>query len=144
MKKRDIWTLDMFAEMPPAPVTEAGGLSCREEISRAMSHAMRGLNRDTLAADMTKLLGWKTVKASVLNMYAAPSNPAHMPPYDVAIAFDAAMSGSALGDLFARKLGGKLVIGKESLDVELGKLERQQYECAQKIKVLKRAMEDLK
>lgn len=72
MKKRDLWTLDMLAEIPLAPITEAGGLSCRDEISRAISHAMRGLNRDTLAADMSTLLGWKTVKASILNMYAAP------------------------------------------------------------------------
>lgn len=72
MKRRDLWTLNMFAEIPTVPITEAGGLSCRDKISRAISHAMRGLNRDTLAADMSTLLGWKTVKASVLNMYAAP------------------------------------------------------------------------
>lgn len=66
MKRLDLWTLDMLAEIPWAPITEAGGLSCRDAISRAISHAMRGLNRDTLAADMSTLLGCKTVKASVL------------------------------------------------------------------------------
>ena len=74
----------MFAEiLPSSPITEACGLSYRDEISRAISHAMRDLTHDTLAADMRALPGWKTVKTSILNMYAASSNPAHMPPYDV-------------------------------------------------------------
>jgi len=40
----------------------------------------------------------------------------------------------------ARKLGAKLAVGKDALNSELGKLERQRDEAANKIKVLKRQL----
>ncbi|MCE7915842.1 MAG: hypothetical protein DYH15_14555 [Nitrosomonas sp. PRO4] len=142
MKKRDIFTLDMFLNMPPAPVTSPGGLSCRVEIAHAMSDALRGHDRYDITEKMSKLLG-RCITKHMLDAYTAQSREDHTPPYDTAIAFDAATGSTVLAELFAAKVGAKLIVGKEALDVELGKLERQQHECAQKIKALKRAMEDL-
>ena len=59
---------------------------------------------------------------------------------DVAIAFDLATGGSALAEFFARKIGAKLVFGKEALDAKLGKLERIRDEAAKEIKRIKKAM----
>lgn len=140
-RKHDPYTLDLFEqELPPAPVTTPGGLSCRVEIAHAMSDAMKGLDRDDVAARMSKLLGWKTVKRSVLDQYAAPSSDVHVPPIDVAIAFDIATESRALTEFCARKVGAKLVIGKEALDAKLGQLERLREDLNKQIKVIKKAM----
>lgn len=141
MKKRDLYTIDMFG-MPPEPVSGPGGLSCREEIAQVMSDAVKGKNRLDVVEDMSALLG-RHVLPSVFNNYMSVSRPDAIPPLDTAIAFDLATGSGALADFFAQKIGAKIVVGKEALDVELGKLERQQYECSQKIKILKKAMEEL-
>lgn len=142
MKKRDTFTLDMFAQLPPDPVSINGGLACRNDIAKVMSIATKGQDRFEIVEKMGKLLG-RTISPSVFNNYMAPSRHDSIPPLDTAIAFDLATGKSALAEFFAAKVGAKLIVGKEALDVELGKLERQQYECAQKIKALKRAMEGL-
>lgn len=142
MKKRDIYTIDMFLDLPPQPVSSAGGLSCRDEIASVMSSACKGQDRDEITEKMSDLLG-RTISSSVFNNYMAQSRCDAILPLDTAIAFDLATGSSALAAFFAEKIGAKIVIGKEALDVELGKLERQQYECSQRIRLLKKAMEDL-
>lgn len=142
MKKRDIYTLDMFLDLPPEPVSAPGGLYCRDEIAQVMSAAIRGQDRLDVVEKMSALLG-HNVRPSVFNNYMSVSRPDAIPPLDTAIAFDLATGSSALAGFFAQKIGAKIVVGNEALDVELGKLERQQYECAQRIKIIKKAMEDL-
>lgn len=143
MKNRDPFTADMFYDLAPVPVNQAGALACRGEIAQVMSHAIKGQDRTKVTEKMSDLLG-RHISPSVFNNYMAQSRDDTIPPFDTAIAFDIATGSSALAAFFAQKIGVKLVIGKEAFDVELGKLERQQYECAQKIKMLKKAMEALK
>ena len=139
MKKRDPLTIDMFAELPPPPVTAAGGLSCRAEIAHVMSDALKGHDRYEVVAKMSRLLG-TDVKMSYFNNYTAESREDSIPTLDVAIAFDLATGSNALAEFFARKIGAKLVIGKEALYVKLGQLERMQDENAKQIKAIKKAM----
>ena len=139
MQKCDIYTLDLFDELPPAPVTTPGGLSCRAEIAHVMSDALKNSDRFEVAAKMSKLLG-REISKHMLDAYTAESREAHIPPLDTAIAFDLAIGSSALAELFARKVGAKLVFGKEALDARLGKLERMRDEAAKEIKLLKKVM----
>ncbi len=139
MQKRDIHTLDLFDELPPAPVTTPGSLSCRAEIAHVMSDALKGHDRYDVVAKMSRLLG-SDVKISYFNNYTAESREDAIPSLDVAIAFDLATGGSALAEFFARKVGAKLVFGKEALDARLGKLERMRDEATKEIKRLKKAM----
>ncbi len=139
MQKRDIYSLDLFDDMPPAPVSTPGGLSCRAEIAHVMSDALKGHDRYEVVAKMSKLLG-SDVKISYFNNYTAESRDDAIPSLDVAIAFDLATGGSALAEFFARKIGAKLVFGKEALDAKLGKLERIRDEAAKEIKRIKKAM----
>ncbi len=137
--KRDIYTMDLFGDLPPAPVTTPGGLSCRAEIAHAMSDALKNHDRFEIAAKMSKLLG-REISKHMLDAYTAESREDHIPPLDTAIAFDLATETSALADLFARKVGAKLVHGKEALDAKLGQLERMRDEATKQIKAIKKAM----
>lgn len=139
MQKRDIHTIDLFDELPPAPVTTPGGLSCRAEIAHTMSDALKNHDRFEIAAKMSKLLG-REISKHMLDAYTAESREDHIPPLDTAIAFDLAIGSSALAELFARKVGAKLVFGREALDTRLGKLERMRDGVNQEIKKLKKAM----
>jgi len=139
MQKRDIHTLDLFDELPPAPVTTPGGLSCRAEIAHAMSDALKNHDRFEVAAKMSKLLG-REISKHMLDAYTAESREDHIPPLDTAIAFDLAIGSSALAELFARKVGAKLVFGREALDTRLGKLERMRDGVNQEIKRIKKVM----
>ena len=137
--KGDNLTIDMFAELPPAPVTEDGGLACRVEIAHLMSAAMRGQDRYEIACKMSKLLGRNVSKAR-LDQMSAESAEAHTPPFDWAVAFDAATGSNVLIEFHARKLGAKVVYGKEALDVKLAKKMRQLDELSKEIKTLKRVI----
>lgn len=139
MQKRDIYSLDLFDDMPPAPVSTPGGLSCRAEIASVMSDALKNHDRFDVAAKMSKLLG-REISKHMLDAYTAESREDHIPPLDTAIAFDLAVGSSALAELSARKVGAKLVFGKEALDAKLGKLERIRDEAAKEIKRIKKAM----
>lgn len=139
MQKRDIYSLDLFDDMPPAPVSAPGGLYCRAEIAHVMSDALKNHDRFDVAAKMSKLLG-REVSKHMLDAYTAESREDHIPPFDTAIAFDLAIGSSALAEFFAKKVGAKLVYGKEALDAKLGKLERVRDEAAKEIKRIKKAM----
>lgn len=139
MTKRDPHTIDMFAELPPPPVTAAGGLSCRVEIAHAMSDALIGHDRYDVAAKMSKLLG-RDISKHMLDAYTAESREDHIPPLDTAIAFDLATESRVMAELFARKIGARLAVGKEALDAKLGQLERMRDETAKQIKAIKKAM----
>lgn len=138
-KDRDPHTLDMFDDMPPPPVNVAGGLSCRAEIAHVMSDALKGHDRYEVVAKMNRLLG-RDIGLKYFNNFTAESRKDAVPPLDTAIAFDLATGGSALAEFFARKIGAKLVFGREALDTKLGKLERIRDEAAKEIKRLKKAM----
>ena len=106
-----------------------------------MSDALKNHDRFDIAAKMSKLLG-REISKHMLDAYTAESREDHIPPLDTAIAFDLATETSALADLFARKVGAKLVFGKEALDAKLGQLERMRDEAAKQIKAIKKAMGD--
>lgn len=143
MAKSDPFTIDMFDEMPPAPVSAPGGLSCRSEIAHTMSEALKGHDRYDIAAKMSRLLG-RDISKHMLDAYTAESREDHIPPLDTAIAFDLATESRALAELFAKKIGAKMSVGKEALDAKLGQLERVRDEAAKQIKHLKRVMEKAK
>lgn len=135
---RDSITRDMF-ELPPPAASAAGSLSCRAEIANAMSDALKGQDRYEVAAKMSRLLG-REISKFMLDAYTAESREDHIPPLDTAIAFDIATESQTLANLSAAKIGARLLVGKEALHAELGKLERLRDEAAQQIKKLKRMM----
>lgn len=138
-RKTDTQTIDMFY-IPPPPVTSDGGLACcRVEIARIMALSMKGRGREEIACKINKITGMVLSKYR-LNQMSAESAEAHTPPLDQAVAFDVVTGTNALAEFFASKVGGKLVIGKETLDVNLAKKLRQLEELHREIKMIKRAI----
>lgn len=138
MRKHDDKTGDLFIiPQPVAPI--AGALCCRVEVAHVMAEALREHDRYEVAAQMSKLLGTDITK-NMLDAYCSESREEHHPSFERAIAFDMATGTHALANLMARKLGAKLAVGKDALNSELGKLERQRDEAANKIKALKRQL----
>jgi hypothetical protein len=135
-KKHDTLTQDMFFDIP-RPVTGNGSLSCRKQIAATMSEALIGLDRYEVAAEMSKLLG-RDISKSMLDAYTAESRENHTPPFDTAIAFDMVTGkGFLLANLYASKLGAKVLIGREALDAEIGRLQREKEENTRHLNALK-------
>lgn len=142
LRSVDTLTPDMFELMPPPAASAAGSLACRAEIAHAMSDALKGLDRYDVAARMSRLLG-REISKFMLDAYTAESREDHIPPLDTAIAFDLATETQTLACLYASKINARLLIGKEALNAELGKLERVRDEAAKKIRDLKGMMGEL-
>lgn len=135
---KDTATGDLFM-VPVAVGNVPGSLACRVEIANHMSEALDGHDRYDVATQISRLTGRETSK-HMLDAYTAESRETHIPPLDIAIAFDMATGGVAMLNLYATKLGARVLIGKESLDAEIGKLERLKEEATKKIKEIKRMM----
>lgn len=138
MRKLDTLTADLFL-IPRAVVQSAGALACRVEIAHVMSEALKGHDRYEIATKMSKLLG-REISKHMLDAFTAESREDHTPPLDTAIAFDMAVGSHALLDLAANKLGARVVIGKEVLHGQIGKLEQVRDDAAKQIKQLKSAL----
>lgn len=144
MKKvRDSLSLDMFELVPPPAVSAAGSLSsCRVEIAHTMSDALKGHDRYDVSARMSRLLG-RDISKFMLDAYTAESRETHTPALDVAIAFDLATETQSLANFTGSKIGARLLVGKDALNAELGKLQRIRDEAGEQIKHLKRVMGEI-
>lgn len=140
MTKVDITKDDLFL-IPRAVEKNTGALECRVEIAHVMSEALKGQDRYKVAAEMSQVLK-REVSKHMLDAFTAESREDHTPPLDTAIAFDLVTGGYALLDLAASKLGARVVIGKETLHTQLGKLETEREETTNKIRSLKAALGD--
>lgn len=135
---KDTATPDLFL-VPVAVGNVPGSLACRVEIAHCMSVALAGQDRYDVATQISRLTG-REISKHMLDAYTAESRETHIPPLDTAIAFDMATGGVAMLNLYAAKLGARVLVGKESLDAEIGNLERLKEDAVRKIKELKRMM----
>jgi hypothetical protein len=132
---------DLFASIPQAHPMAPGAWRFRVEIAHAMGEAIRASSKDRyqIAADMGRLLG-REVSVNTLDKYTSEAAEEHHPSLETAIAFDAATGQMALVSLFAEKLGGRVLPGKQSLQAELGRLEMMKQEIAKQERVIKRVL----
>lgn len=138
---KDLLTLDLFNVPEPAPSTP-GAMNYAREISAVMSQALKDCPHDRVevAARMTRLLG-KEVSLAMLNAYTAESRGTHVPNLEKAIAFDAATEGFALLNLFAAKRGCRVMVGKDALLSELGRIDQMKADLARQEKAIKQYLE---
>lgn len=139
MRFKDTHSYDMFELLPPPAVSCAGSLACRAEIASTMSDALKPFDRYDIAASMSKLLG-RDISKFMLDAYTAESREDHIPPLDTAIAFDIATGTNSLINLAASKVGARVLVGKDALNAELGRLQRVSDEALKKAKSLKKAL----
>lgn len=132
---------DLFASVPKAHPMTPGAWRFRAEIAHVMGEAIKGCHKDRyqIAADMSRLLG-REVSVNTLDKYTSEASEDHIPNLETAIAFDAATEQMALANLFAGKLGCRVLPGKDSLLVELARLEQMKGEITRQEKVIKRVL----
>lgn len=138
----DTLTGDLFAV--PAPATALpGALDYSLAVRRLIAQAVKDsdLNAAQIAARMSELTG-HAISEHQLHAWTAPSREGWRFPLEYLPAFETAVETTTLTAWLASVRGGRLLIGRDALNAELGRLERLRDEAARKIWQLKQAMED--
>ena len=133
-------TPDLFAVPVPAPSSD-GTQDWRAEVSGLVSDmladaAIAGKDRHDIAAQMSRLTGHEISKA-MLDGYSSPARDTFNLPMPWAPVLEACCESHALGAWFASKRGGRLLIGAEAINAEIGRLQRVADEAARKMRELK-------
>ena len=133
----DRFTADLF-EIPQAPAPTCGSLDYAIELRYALSDAIKQspLSRHQIAARMSELTGQDITKAQ-LDAWTAESRTPWRFPFEYAAAFEVACVSICLQELLGRKRGSRILIGEEVLLAELGRLEKQEADIAQRKRALK-------
>ncbi len=132
-QSRDRRTDDMFPNVPqPEPINQ-GAFDLNVEISCAISRAIKACPHDRyeIAARMSRLLG-RDVTKNMIDAYSAGSRDTHIPNFAWCIAFDTATGDHVLLSLFAKKLGCEVLVGREILEAELGRLDMHERELRER------------
>jgi len=134
-RQPDTLTPDLFAG-PTAP--EPGSLACSVEIARTMSEAVSSAphSRSQIADRMSRYLG-ASVSVAMLNAYTSEARETHNVNLERAIAFDHATERFALLALYSRKCNARALRGPDVLLAELGRLEQEKREMAEREKALR-------
>lgn len=139
-RNSDRLTGDLF-EVPVPAETLPGAMDYGLAVRRLMADAIKAspYNTAQIAARMAELTG-QNITEHQIHAWTAPSREAWRAPLEFIPAFEAAAETTALTAWLAVVRGGRLLIGRETLNAELGRLERLRDEAAKKIKQLKTVM----
>lgn len=139
----DPMTLDLF-EVPVARTPLPGALDVGLQVRHLISDLLKvcPLNRFEIAARMSELLGHEITKHQ-LDSWTAESRDGWRFPLEYLPAFEVAVQTHQVTTWLADLRGCKVLVGKEALDAEIGKLERLKEDAARKIKQLKQAMGEM-
>ncbi len=143
--RRDDRTPDFF-EIPQAPAPTNGSLDCAAELCAALADMItdamkRGAirSRYDLAARMSELTGQEITKA-MIDAWTAESKEAWRFPFQFAPAMESACDSTCLQQLFGRKRGSRILVGKDALLAEMGQVQKEKVELALREKALKQRM----
>ena len=142
-RTRDTHTLDLF-EVPQPAAEMPASMDYRREVAHLVGEVLKQADGDRyeIASRMSRLIG-REVSKYMLDAWSAESRDAYNMPFYAAPVLEAACHTHALSNWLADKRGGRLLVGREALNAELGKLEKMKDEAARKIRELKRLMGDL-
>lgn len=141
--RRDVASGDLFYDIPrPAPAVPAS-MDFRPELSHLVGEILAdvqardpAMDRYQVAAICSRLAG-KEVSKAMLDGYTAESREAFNLPFWLVPAFETACSTTALSEWLAGKRGGRLVLGPEALDSEIGRLEGEKEAVNERLKELR-------
>jgi hypothetical protein len=138
MSRRDLLTPDLFeVPMPVAPI--AGSMDFRLVACGLMAEMLKGHDRHEVAAACSKLTG-KDVSKYMLDSYCAESKDDFNVPAYLIPAIEVATDSHLFGNWMARVRGGRLMIGRDALAGELGRIEREQDKLKQAAKAIRDQM----
>lgn len=141
MRRRvDLLTADLFAVPAPA-ATFPGALDYAQAVRHLLIAAIKAspLNSVQIADRMAELTS-AAITEHQIHAWTAPSREGWRFPLEYLPAFEAATETHTITAWLADVRGGQLLIGRDALNAELGRLERLRDEAGKKIKQLKTVM----
>lgn len=131
---------DLF-EIPQPAAPMPGAMDFRSivsvMISRMLAEADRaGIDRHEVAARASRLSG-KDVTKNMLDGYTAPGREEFNCPLWLAPVLEIVCSSTALANWHASVHGGRLMVGAETLDAEIGRLMAEQENTNGELRRLK-------
>jgi hypothetical protein len=139
---RDTITRDLFeVPQPAAPVP--AGLDYRATISALVGQMLKEADGDRyeIASRMSRLTGMEVSKY-MLDAYSSEARDTYNLPLWLLPALEEACQSHQLTNWLTGVRGGRLLIGREALNAELGKMEKLKEELQRKIREIKRVMGD--
>lgn len=139
----DTQTLELF-EIPQPPSQQPASMDYGAEVSLLVGQILKDADGDRheIASRMTRLTG-KDVSKYMLDAWSSESRDTYNMPFYLAAVLEAACSTHELSNWLADKRGGRLLLGRETLNAELGKLERVRDEAGKRIRDLKKLMGEM-
>jgi len=136
----DTLTGDLF-EVPAPAASLPGALDYGLAVRRLLVETIKASehNAHQIAVRMTELIG-HPISEHQLHAWTAPSREGWRFPLEYLPAFEAAAETHAVTAWLAGVRGGRLLVGREALNAELGRLERLRDDAGRKIKQLKSVM----
>ena len=142
-RNHDTLTLDLFeVPMPTAPIP--GALNFNLQLRRLLSDLLKSspISRELIAGRMSELTG-EAITKHQLDSWTAESREGWRFPLEYLPAFEVACETHQVTTWLADLRGCKVLVGKEALDAEIGKLERLKEDAGKRIKQLKQAMGEM-
>lgn len=142
-RHKDTLTLDLF-EVPVARTPLPGALDVGLQVRHLISDLLKACpnTRFEVAARMSELTGQEITKHQ-LDSWTAESREGWRFPLEYLPALEVALGSHQVSSWLADLRGCKLLVGKEALDAEIGKLERLKEDAGRRIKQLKNAMGEM-
>jgi len=141
-RTKDDRTLDLF-EVPQPAAPLPGAMDYRSVVAGLVGEVLRaaGVDRHEIAARCSRLSG-KDVSKYMLDAYTSEAREEFNLPLWLVPALEEACGTHDVTNWLVATRGGRLLIGREALTADLGKLERQKLEVEQLIKKLKKQLGD--
>src|SRR3990172_25523 len=136
----DTLTADMF-EIPHEAGNLPGALNINTQLRALISDEIKRSthSRYQLAARMSELLGHEVSKHQ-LDAWTAESREGWRFPLEYLPALEVALETHALTRFISDLRGCRILVGREALEAELGKIEKQKRELARREKALKKVL----
>lgn len=139
-RAKDDRTLDLF-EVPQPAAPLPGGMDYRAVICGIITQMLKDADADRheIAARCSRLTG-KEVSKYMLDAYTSEAREEFNVPGWLLPAIEVACGSYLYTNWLVTTRGGRLLIGREALTADLGRLERQKLEVEQLIKKLKKQL----
>lgn len=140
MAQRDSLTLDLF-EVPQPAAPLPGAMDYRAVVAGIVGEMLRtcGADRHEIAARCSRLAG-KDITKYMLDAYTSEAREEFNAPAWLMPVLEAACSSHLYTNWIAGVRGGRLLIGREALTADLGRLEKQRLEIDQLIKKVRKQL----
>jgi len=139
-RRHDTATGDLFS-VPKAAAPIEGSMDFRRQISALVGNmltaaARAGIDRYEVSAQASRLAG-RDVSKLMLDGYTAESREEFNLPFWLVPVLETVCSSTLLTDWLASVRGGRVLMGHETIDAEIGRLAHERDQASEEIRRLK-------